>query len=172
MPEFVDKSQRTWEVTLDAPTCMVIRKECDPDFLKDINPHQPSTFARLAGDPVLLCNIIYLICRKQMIDRGVSQEEFYTGVMGSVIDDATSALKQAIVNFSPKRTREMLEMFQQQDRVEAEMTRKAMARLDSPEVKAQFESKLDSLLTSFLSATDTPDSSESTPADSPPTSSS
>ena len=56
-------------------------------------------FDRLALDPILLCNTLAAICRPEMQQHGVTDEDFAEGLAGDVIDQAAAALIDAIVYF-------------------------------------------------------------------------
>lgn len=173
MASFKDSQDRSWKINLDGPKIMAIREECDSEFLKDdfTDQSKPSTFARLQADPVLLCRVIFLLCEKQINERNVDEEDFYSSVIGESLDAATDALLEAVVNFSPRRTREMLEAFVAQDKIQQEATKRILEKVNSPalmnEALAKIEAKVDAgleqILTSLSSATDTQESSESTP---------
>lgn len=108
MPAFRDNKDREWELFIDAPTAMKIRNDCDQRFLLNDNA-EDNTYARLAGDPVLLCRVVYLLCEKQRKEREVSEESFYREVLGKAIDRATEAMLEAIINFTPARIGEVLQ---------------------------------------------------------------
>jgi hypothetical protein len=105
---FRDNAGQEWELRIDAPTIMRIREECDPQFMLGDESSDGNTYVRMQQDPALLCRVIYILCGKQRLERGVNEEEFYLQVMGDAIDSATDALLKSILSFIPRRARALL----------------------------------------------------------------
>jgi hypothetical protein len=106
MATFKDSESREWVIKLDAPTILSVRATADPEFLKG---EAIETIERLRDDSVTLCVVVYALCKTQIADRKMTDEEFYKSVIGDAIDAATDALLDAILAFTPSRTRQMLE---------------------------------------------------------------
>jgi len=165
MPTFKDNKEREWDVAIDAPKIDKIREECDPNFLLH-DSEKENTYERLLNDPVLLCRVIYILCTKQREERGVTEEDFYMEVIGDAIDRATQSMLKAIVSFTPRRTRAVLEVFATHDNLRQEAIEKAVSKISDPklaeEIMKNLQSKVDSdfqqLLTQLSSATSSPDS--------------
>lgn len=173
MGRFTDKDGREWELTLDAPKIMEVRRDCDPLFLKESDGAESTTFVRLSDDPVLLCRVLYVLCNKQRQRLKVSEEEFYLGVVGNVIDAATEALLQAMLSFIPRRRREALEATAAQiQAIQQLATTQALRKLQDPELEArvlaQLENDMDAAIGAALtlrrSASSLQASAESIPA--------
>lgn len=168
MASFKDSKDREWQIALDAQAILAIRADCDSDFLLNDFDRQDNTFTRLQADPVLLCRVIYLLCSDQRTERGVSEKEFYLGVMGDAIDHATEALMKAIVSFSPRRTRETLEAFARQEELQTEAVKRAVAKVADPKLREEMLSRIDAevdariaqAMTQFGSAGSSPASAE------------
>lgn len=173
MATFTDNKSREWNITLDALLIYKIREECDPKFLSgDFSDTETSTFDRLRNDPALLCRVLYILCESQRTERGIDERDFYLHVIGDAIDRATEAMLLAIANFSPRRTREVMEVFAKQDEMRQKALTKVTEKFSNPELAAQVEAEMErqieesfSLLTTRLtSVANSPDSSESTHA--------
>jgi hypothetical protein len=65
-------------------------------------------FQRLQSDPMLLCDVLYIVCKEQADTAGVSDVDFGRAMGGDAIDDATDALLEALINFFPRERREAL----------------------------------------------------------------
>jgi hypothetical protein len=116
---------------------MAVREECDPRFMIG-DDQADNTYTRLLADPALLCRVIFVLCDKQRMERGVSEEAFYLGVIGDAIDAATTALIQAIVTFTPGRTRQLLEAsIARSERLQQAVVAKAMEKIDDPAAEAR-----------------------------------
>lgn len=174
MATFQDAQGRSWELALDAPTIDTIRDEIDQDFLKG-DPLQ--TCKRLGEDPALICHLVYVLCRRQMAERAISQEDFYRAVIGPSIDAAGEALEEAMLGFIPGRRRELMEVTARKSRlVEREGMKRVLSRVNNPrleealveKIEAQLDEEFRELIGETIrssSATATPDSSESAPTD-------
>lgn len=168
MATFKDKDGREWNVALDAPKIMQIRAECDPRFLLN-DAADENTYDRLDADSVLLCRVIFILCREQRQSREITEEAFYSTVIGNgdAIDAATEAMLQAILAFTRGRARTLLEtLAQKQTNVQRLLSEKALARINDPELEkriiAEAEARIDAVLATHmtlpLSATGTPGS--------------
>ena len=146
MAKFKDNKDVEWEITINATTVMKIRDDCDPNFLRN-DDEIDNTYLRLQGDPVLLCRVIYLLCREQRQERDISEEDFYMEVIGNAIDRATDALLKAILKFVPKRTRLILEAFAEQGELQQAAIEKAVAKINDPKLRekllAELETKIE-----------------------------
>ena len=172
MAHFKDTKGDEWEVKIDAPMILRIREECDPGFMLG-DGEKENTYGRLSTDPVLLCRIIFLLCDKQRQTRSISEEQFYEHVIGDAIDGATEAMLQAIINFTPRRTRDLLKASAaKQESLHSLAMKAAIAKINDPELEKEIVSKLktkldndiEQILTGLGSVSNTQDSSESTQA--------
>lgn len=171
--KFEDGRQRTWSLELDALAVEAIRADVDPEFLRG-NPQE--TFARLGNDPAQLCHVVYVLCRDQLRERGIEQKDFYFALRGSeTLDRAWEAVAAAIVGFIPSRAAKVIAALLTKERKIAELgTEQILARIEDPRFVAAMLSRLTAEtdqnlseigLTLSDSATATPDSSGSAPAD-------
>ena len=77
----------------------------------------------MTGDPVLLVDLLYCICKVQADAAGVTDEEFGAGLAGDSIQAATDAFLDELIDFFPLGKRQIL--------------RRAWTRLQEAETKAQ-----------------------------------
>lgn len=157
MATFKDNRDQEWEINLIAPLAEKIRADCDPNFLRN-DDEVDNTYLRLAGDPVLLCRVIFLLCAVQRQQRNLSEEDFYMQIVGNAIDRATDALLEAMFQFTPKRTRVILEAFAAQGDLQQEAIEKAAAKIKDPKMRekllAQLELKIDASAEEILTRLD------------------
>lgn len=170
MPTFKDANGKEWLLTLDAPTIRMVRSELDG---LDLASADGQVYEQLQDDPCQLVDCIWVLCREQAISRGVTDVDFGKALVGEVIDQATAALLNAIVDFSPTRKRELLKAVAAKNAKLRELgTAKALAKINDPEVEAQIlagmEARMDAHvrngLTRLSPATSSLASSESVPA--------
>src|SRR5690606_35191593 len=63
---------------------------------------------RLVSDPILLCDVLYVLCKPQADEQGVTDEEYGRAMGGTAIDDGTTALLEELVDFFPQAKRRVL----------------------------------------------------------------
>jgi len=156
---FTDNAGRGWTVAITTDAVKRVRTLLDVDLLEIV---EGKLLQRLIQDPVLLCDVIYVVCKPEADARKVSDEDFGRAMAGDAIEAATKALLEAIANFFPN----------QRDRANLtrviETTWKAMdrardaidAQLDAGELERIVEQALAS---AGISSGAAPESSEPTP---------
>lgn len=168
MAKFTDNEGRDWIVRVDVGTVKRVRATLDID-LADMTGE---TAERLADDPVALVDVLYLVCRDQVADRKLSDEDFGRGLMGDPIDDASAALLEAIADFFPARKRALLQkVLAKTAKARARAMEMSTAKLDDPDLDRkineamarELDRTMDAVLTRLNSPTNSQESLESTP---------
>jgi len=151
---FKDCNGREWEVAINITTLRRVRDTLDIDLLKITGGEM---LPQVVSDPYLLVNIIYVLCSDQAEEAGICDEDFGRAMAGDAIDEATKALLDELVNFSPSLRRPLLtKAMTKMNEVEKRAVELASTKLDSPEMEAEIEKAL----TSGSSSTSSPDKSE------------
>jgi hypothetical protein len=159
MKTFTDNAGRTWTVAINIDVIKRVRSLLNIDLL-DITDGK--LVKRLISDPVLLCDVIYVICRPEAEAKNVTDEDFGRAMAGDAIEHATTALLDELVNFSPNprdrksAQRVLQKTWQVMDRARDLVERKIDLELDQVAERA--------LQSAGLSSGDSQESSESTPA--------
>jgi len=159
MKTFTDTVGRSWTVEVNVAAVKRLRTLLGVDVvnLKTL----AGTITSLIGDPVLLCNVVYVVCKPEVDRLGISDEEFGAAMGGDALENATTAFLEELAAFFPTRRRALLQQaLALMDQVEAEAARLAAATLDGPELRAEIERILS---TAGSSSGSSPGSSESTP---------
>lgn len=155
---------KEWKVTLDAPTIREVRSECKVDFGK----LDGSVFNQLDQDPVLLVDVLWVVCRSQ--SNGMTDRQFGELLVGDAIGDATKALTDAWLDFFPAGKRLLLHsLSDKQAALTEKATALAMAKIDDPNLEtrllagmeAKMTRELNDLLTRLNGAMNSPESSAS-----------
>lgn len=130
MKTFRDNAGRTWTVSINVDAIRRVRNLLEVDLLEAA---EGKLLERLMGDPVMLCDVIYCICKPEADAQDVTDEEFGRAMAGDAIDAATTALLEDLVDFFPGPKRLLLSKALQKLRKLEEMTLEAArVRLDSP----------------------------------------
>lgn len=102
MKPFADSEKREWAVVVNVGAVRRVRDALGVDLL---DVARGGLLERLADDPVLLVNVLYVLCRSEADARGVSDEDFGRAMVGGVLDDAASALFKELLDFFPSAQR-------------------------------------------------------------------
>ena len=158
MKTFKDNADRTWTVTVNVDAIKRVRSLLSIDLMEAV---EGKLIERLIGDPVLLCDVIYCVCKEDADAKGITDEEFGRSMAGDAIELATTALLEELVDFFPQGKRQLLrKALAKLETLQEAMLAVVSERLDSPELDAQLLAELRKL---GDSSGDSPASSESTP---------
>jgi len=98
MTSFSDNAGRSWTVAINVDAIKRVRGLVGVDLLEVLDG---TLIERLVRDPVLLCDVVYAVCKPEADERGVSDEDFGRSMAGDAIEQATKALLEELVGFSP-----------------------------------------------------------------------
>ncbi|MBK9128179.1 MAG: hypothetical protein IPM13_10305 [Phycisphaerales bacterium] len=98
MKTFTDNAGRTWTLAINVGAVKRVRDLLGVDLL---SVFESDLIERLYRDPVLLCDVIYTVCRPEADALGISDEDFGRAMAGDAIDHATQALLAEVVSFFP-----------------------------------------------------------------------
>ncbi len=108
---------------------------------------QGELIEQLSSDPILLADCLYAVCQLQAVREGVSDEAFGQALAGDVIDRATTALLEGLIEFFPEPKRRLLEKATAKYRqVQTQALALVEAKLDSPELEAKILKDLEAEL--------------------------
>ena len=135
MKTFTDNAGRTWTVALSIDSIKRVKGLLSVNLLDAI---EGKLLERLTADPVLLCDILYCLCKPQADAAGVSDEDFGRAMAGDAIEAATTAFLEELADFFPKGKRELLQKaLGKLRKLQAMALAAAGERLDSPELEEQ-----------------------------------
>jgi hypothetical protein len=106
MKKFIDSQGRPWVVDVNVATIKRVKGLAGINLLEVV---EGELVERLSSDPILLCDVLYSVCKPQADREGVSDEDFGTGLAGEAISEATKALVEALVDFFPEPRRRLLQ---------------------------------------------------------------
>ena len=142
MKTFKDNAGRTWTVSVNVDAIKRVRSALDVDLMAAV---EGELLEQLSSDPVLLCDVIYVVCKPEADAQQVSDEDFGRAMAGDAIEHATTALLEELVDFFPQGKRRVLhKALAKLHSVEARAVEYAQARLDDPELERRIEAALTS----------------------------
>jgi len=102
MQQFTDSQGRTWSVVVNVSAVKRVRDLLGVDLLGVANGE---LLSRLADDPCLLVDVLFVLCKPEADAKGVMDEDFGRGMVGRVLDEASSALMKELLDFFPSAQR-------------------------------------------------------------------
>ena len=102
MKPFTDSQGRTWNVTINVSAIKRVRDILGVDLLDVANG---DLLSRLADDPCVLVDVLYVLCKPEADAKGVTDEDFGRGMVGGALDEASSALMKELLDFFPSALR-------------------------------------------------------------------
>ena len=131
MKTFTDNAGRTWTIAVNITTILRVKGVLSINLVDVI---EGKLVERFLSDPVLLCNVIFVLCQPEAEEKGICDEDFGLAMAGDAIDQATAGLLDELVDFSPSPKtraylRRVLKATQQaidkaQDLIDAKLTKK------------------------------------------------
>lgn len=166
MRSFKDNQGRQWSVEINVTAIKRVRGLTGEDLMQVI---EGTLIEKLIRDPVLLCDVVYAICKPEADSRSVSDEEFGKAMAADAIEAATTAVLEELVGFCPSpRDRANLGRVLQATRKVMDRARDLVEkRLDSGELDRLADrllSEESAAASAGSSSTSAPVSSASTPA--------
>lgn len=166
---FRDAAGRLWTLRVDVECLRRVRAMTGVDLLELVGAGTQaqksigSAIAALVDDPVLLVDVLYVVCKPEADARGVSDEDFGRAMAGDAIGQAVEALLAGVIDFFPSAAQRarlrrmaatMLRMMSRADQ--------GIEQMMTPEATEQI---LRRALGPSTSATSSPESAASTPED-------
>ena len=162
MRTFKDNAGRQWSVEINVAALKRVRGLTGTDLMQVI---EGTLIEKLIRDPVLLCDVVYAICKPEADTRTppVSDEEFGKAMAGDAIEAATTAVLEELVSFcpSPRDRANLGRVLQATTKVMERARDLVQKKLDSGELD-RLADRL--LATAGDSSGSAPESSASTPA--------
>lgn len=158
MRTFKDNAGRTWTVSVDVDAIRRVRSALGINLA---STELAQVLERLLSDPVLLCDVLFVVCKPEADKLGVSDVDFGRAMAGDAIEAGTLALLEELANFTPNprdraRVKRLLQAMQQL----AERTRDAAETRLEREIEKALSA---TTATSGPSSGSSPASSASTP---------
>lgn len=100
MRSFKDNADRQWQVEVNVAALKRVRGLVGVDLMQAIEG-SGGLIEKLVRDPVLLCDVVYALCKPEADGRGVSDEDFGRAMAGDAIEHATAAVLEELVGFCP-----------------------------------------------------------------------
>lgn len=166
MQYFKDRNGRSWQIALNVYEMKRIRAALGIDLVNVIELGKDGTVRvdmidRIANDPCLLVDILWVLCDDQAKEEGITDVDFGCALAGDAIEAATKAFLDELVDFFPGAKRLFLKKA-------VDLARKFGGEWNEVLTKALEDPELEKRVReSMNSSTSSPESSASTPGLSP-----
>jgi len=163
MKVFKDNQNRPWTIVVNVAAVKRVRSLLEINLLDVVkldekNRPNVDLLEQLASDPVLLCDVIYCICKPEADTQQISDEDFGAAMGGDAIEHATTALLEELVDFFPEAKRLVLrKLMNAGEKVKIRMEKALKLELDNPELERELEKQVTEYI---ASSTSSPASSE------------
>ena len=94
---FEDCQGTAWRLCLNA----TLVKDVRDALMIDLVSLDKDPFARLEADPVLLVDVLFMLCEKEAKERGIASREFGERISPEALGKAVECLQEAIISFFP-----------------------------------------------------------------------
>ena len=148
MRTFQDSAGRTWTIAVNVDAVKRVR-----DLLKEDLLDIEQTLPRLLVDPILLCDVVYCVCKPQADAEKISDVDFARAMAGGTIAQAKAALVEELVDFFPEPSqRETLRLaIGKYNQLSQRVKELVTARMNSPALAQEIEAALTGAYDSFTS---------------------
>jgi hypothetical protein len=100
MRTFTDNAGRQWQVEINVAALKRVRGLTGTDLMQAIEG-SGGLIEKLIRDPVLLCDVVYALCKPEADAKSISDEDFGRAMAGDAIEHATAAVLEELVSFCP-----------------------------------------------------------------------
>lgn len=152
MQTFTDKNGKKWVIELNVGTARKVLAECNVDLINvldfDEKKNEKNVLERLAEDPILLADVLYSLCGEQAKKENIDDFAFATLFNAQTIIEATEALMEEVINFSPPvRQKVLRKIYETGKSLMGKMEQEVEKALESPEFANILEEELQNLST-------------------------
>ena len=144
MRTFKDNAGRDWTIAVNVASIKRLRDTLEVDLMGVI---EGDLLQRLYADPVLLVDVVYVLCKPRADELEVTDEQFGQAMGGDAIELATAALVDEIIGFFPnRRDRERARKVLAKFTTAMERAQDALdLRVDSPRLQRELDSIVESV---------------------------
>ncbi len=142
MKTFVDSAGRTWTVAITVATVKRVRGLLNEDLL-DVE----QVFPRLLVDPILLCDVLYCVCKPEADARQISDEDFAASLSGDVIARAKEAIVEELIDFfhEPNQRKALRLVLAKQEELREKAMKLLEAKIGALKLPQEIEAALSSV---------------------------
>lgn len=156
MRTFQDNAGRVWTIAVNVDAVKRVR-----DLLKEDLLDVKGTLTRILVDPILLCDVLYCVCKPEADAEKITDVDFARAMAGDAIRKAKEAFVEELIDFFPEpNQREAIRMvLEKWGELGQLMLQKLKVQLQRADLPREIEAALSGI---GESSTSSQESSEST----------
>lgn len=108
MATFTDNKNRSWPIEVDTLVIRRVASRLDGLRIDRLYEDGAKGMFELVGDPLRLCDLLWVLVEPEAVKRGISDEEFGRALAGDALDAAAVAFQGALADFFPSQRRTVL----------------------------------------------------------------
>jgi hypothetical protein len=140
---FDDLAGRRWQIRINVLAVRQLRTDHSLDDMKILD-REGNPFAKLADDPMRLCDVLWSLIASQAGEAGVSELDWLAAMGGDALANAAYALMEATIDFFPKHRRAPLQaMLRKMRTAEAELTSRMTTLAESATIDQAIGDQMD-----------------------------
>ena len=137
MKTFNDNAGRTWTVAINVDAIKRVKSLLSINLLEAV---EGKLIEQLVSDPVMLCDVLYVLCKPEADAKQVTDEDFGRAMAGDAIDLGTTCLLEELVDFFPLAKRQVLaKALAKLKAFQTKAVETASKRLDDPKLDRHLE---------------------------------
>ena len=102
MKKFADRNDVKWDIDITVGTLKRVRAALDVDLFK-ITDDKFALMQEILNDPVLLVDILFIVCEQQVEERGMTDVQFGESLDGDTLFSAMNSFIEGMTDFFPER---------------------------------------------------------------------
>ncbi len=136
MKVWKDREGREWMLDINVSSIRKVKASTGVDLLEVVT----GTLGEKLSDPMVFCDIVWVLSQEQAEKKGITPEQFGTALAGDCVEAVSNALVEDLVDFFPLQRRTIFRKVLEKARViEKKNLDAAMVVVDSPELMAAME---------------------------------
>jgi len=162
--------KHAWEVSVNVGTIKRVKSLLKLDLM-EVFADGGKLLDRLLTDPVLLCDVVFVMCKPQADSLGVSDEAFASAMGGDALAAATQALLEELADFFRGKTGQDVfgQIVKKLRTTQSYAAKLVMDRLEAPETDARMQAAVNRMFATSQTDAGTPSGSAPEFSASPPT---
>jgi hypothetical protein len=141
MQAFKDTEGREWIVSVNVTSLKRVKGLLGVDLLSAFEP-KSELLQRLITEPILLVDVVYVVCKEQADTRGVTDEDFGRAMAGDPIEAAMEAVFEELASFSPRTRQLYRKALAKLSAFQAKAIQLAETKLNDPKLESQLQAIL------------------------------
>ena len=148
MRTFKDKEKKDWGVSITVGSLKRVKELLKIDLIEGASDKkEDNIFIKISTDPIMLVDIIYVLCKPEADKLGISDEQFGGLMNGDSVEEATAVFIEELIDFFPTARRPMLRtMTEKIKHLESKGIEYVTNCLYNPAIEANYQASLEKVM--------------------------